>query len=219
MTSARFFYKLMKILYEDESIVVIGKPAGLAVQTKNIAEEDALSLLRKETRSPYLAPINRLDQPVRGLVLFAKSKTSAAVLSKDLTLGKISKFYRAKVYGSFEKKEGELRDILYKDAKTNTSRVVKPGEWEYKDGKEAVLEYKETAPGELSIRLITGRHHQIRVQLANAGHPILGDVKYGNEESKAESKEKGIRTIALTAERLIINHPVTKKRMEFIYEE
>ena len=123
------------------------------------------------------------------------------------------------VYGSCEEEEGTLKDVLYKDGKTNTSRVVKPGEKDFKDGKEAVLCYKQEAPGELEIRLITGRHHQIRVQLAHAGHPILGDNKYGSEESRAESAEKGIRTIALTAWKLSFLHPVTKKQLEFTYEE
>lgn len=210
----------VKILYEDDSILVACKPAGLAVETKKIAEEDLESILRKRLKqSPYLAPINRLDQPVRGLVLFAKSKASAAVLSKALTDGSISKIYKASVYGSFEEEEGTLKDVLYKDGKTNTSRVVKPGEKDFKDGKEAVLCYKQEAPGELEIRLITGRHHQIRVQLAHAGHPILGDNKYGSEESRAESAEKGIRTIALTAWKLSFLHPVTKKQLEFTYEE
>lgn len=210
----------VKILYEDDSILVACKPAGLAVETKKIAEEDLESILRKRLKqSPYLAPINRLDQPVRGLVLFAKSKASAAVLSKALTDGSISKIYKASVYGSFEEEEGTLKDVLYKDGKTNTSRVVKPGEKDFKDGKEAVLCYKQEAPGELEIRLITGRHHQIRVQLAHAGHPILGDNKYGSEESRAESAEKGIRAIALTAWKLSFLHPVTKKQLEFTYEE
>ena len=219
----------VKILYEDKAILVACKKAGLAVETKKIAEEDLESILKKHLMSngdfatrkqpPYLAPINRLDQPVRGLVLFAKNREAAAILTKDLTDGKIEKIYHAAVFGSFDHPEGTLKDILIKDGKTNSSRVVLPGDKSYKDGKEAILHYKETSPGELEIRLITGRHHQIRVQLANAGHPILGDAKYGTAESKEESDKKEIRQISLTAQKLVFSHPVTKKQLEFEYEE
>jgi len=219
----------LKILYEDEAILVVCKQAGLAVETKKIAEEDLESLLKKhlakdgdrngKKQPPYLAPINRLDQPVRGLVLFARTKEAAGKLSKDLTDGKITKIYRASVFGSFDEPEGTLKDTLVKDGKTNTSRVVKPGDSGYREGKEAILHYKEISPGEEEIRLLTGRHHQIRVQLANAGHPILGDNKYGNARSREESEKRRITQIALTAQKLIFDHPVSGKRMEFEYEE
>ena len=85
----------------------------------------------------------------------------------------------------------------------------------FKDSKEAVLEYKEVSPGNLEIKLITGRHHQIRVQLANAGHPILGDTKYGSDASRDETAKRGIRELKLKAYKLQINHPKTGERMEF----
>lgn len=217
-----------KIILEDETILVVGKPAGLAVETRKPAEEDLESLLRKELskrksdqkgQPPYLAPINRLDQPVRGLVLFAKTKAAAAALSKDLNAGAVTKIYRATVFGSFEKKEGRLKDVLVKDPKTNTSKVVTEKDPLFREGKTAELLYKETAPGELEIELLTGRHHQIRVQLSNAGHPILGDMKYASALSKEESDQRGIKEIALTAWKLRFKHPVTGKITEVIYEE
>jgi len=218
---------MIKIIFEDDSIVVIGKPAGIAVQTKKLAEEDAESFLRKHLKAEgavpkdgYPAPITRLDQPVEGLVLFAKTKEAAANLTRQLNEHSMKKIYRADIYGSFENiPRGTLRDRLLKDGKTNTSRVVLPGESGYADGKEASLNYEETAPGVLRIELITGRHHQIRVQLANAGHPILGDLKYGTAESKEESDRRGIARLMLTAEELHFNHPKTGERVKFLYAE
>ena len=210
------------IAYEDDDVLVVLKPPGLAVETKRIGEEDLVSLLRKYRKamdggksdfSP--APINRLDQPVSGLVLFAKNRTAAAKLSEGLRDGDFTKVYRAAVSGSFEEKKGKLVSRLYKDAKTNTSKAVKPGDALYDKAKEAVLEYEEITPGEVIIRLYTGRHHQIRVQLSEAGHPILGDFKYGNASSMEEAKKKGITRLMLTACELSFPHPATKKRMTF----
>jgi len=210
------------IAYEDDDVLVVKKPPGLAVETKRIGEEDLVSLLRKYRKakdggksdfSP--APINRLDQPVSGLVLFAKTKEAAAFLSKQIQDGNMNKIYEAVVAGSFEEKEGTLRSFLLKDAKTNTSREVRKGDPDFTKAKEAILEYKETAPGRLLIHLKTGRHHQIRVQLSAAGHPILGDLKYGDEESERLSKEKNVKQLMLTATKLTFVHPSTKKEMTF----
>ena len=136
---------LPTIQYEDEDLLVVYKPAGLAVQTKKFAEEDLESLLRKQTKTAYLAPITRLDQPVEGLVLFAKTKEAAAKLSKQLNDHSMKKIYRATVYGSFgENAKGSLSDRLYKDGRTNTSKVVLPGDRDYAMGKDSSLNYEET---------------------------------------------------------------------------
>lgn len=216
----------MRIIYEDEWILLVDKPAGLAVETKRIDEEDVESLLRKRLKDtekgkakPYLACINRLDQPVRGLVLFARTPAAAADLSAQLNRHEIAKIYEACVYGSFEAKEGTLKDVLLKDGRTNTSRVLAKNDPEYGKGKEAVLTYEEVSPGVLKIRLQTGRHHQIRVQLSHAGHPILGDTRYGSEASLRESREKGIKRLMLTACELGFVHPKTKKSMHFTIED
>ena len=212
--------EMIDIVYKDKDIIVINKPAGIPVQTKNISQRDCESeiknMLSKEgVKNPYLAVINRLDQPVNGLVLFALNKDAAAKLSADLTSGKIDKYYKARVYGEFETKEGTLEDMIYKDAKSNMSFVVKKDDVHFKDAKKAILEYREVNPGELEIKLITGRHHQIRVQLSNAGHPILGDSKYGTKESKETTESLGIGNLQLTAYRLEINHPRTGERLKF----
>ncbi|MBQ4275233.1 MAG: RluA family pseudouridine synthase [Lachnospiraceae bacterium] len=208
----------LEIIYEDSNILIIYKPAGVPVQTASITSKDCISeiknyLSKKGVKNPYVAVINRLDQPVSGLVLFALDQKAAAKLSDDLQNGRIDKYYHAKVYGEFEEKEGTLTDVLYKDAKQNISMVVKEGDAHFKDGKKAILNYREVSPGELDIKLITGRHHQIRVQLASAGHPILGDLKYGTDESKEETKNKGIDRLQLTSYKLVFRHPTTKKEL------
>ena len=210
----------MEIIYKDSDIIVVNKAAGVPVQTKNITQKDCESEIKKMLaaegrKNPYLAVINRLDQPVSGLVLFALNKISAAKLSEDLTKGHIDKYYKAEVFGEFEQKEGILEDMLYKDAKANVSFMVDEKDPRYKEAKKAVLEYKEVSPGSLEIKLITGRHHQIRVQLANAGHPILGDTKYGNEASIEEASKRGIKELKLKAYKLEINHPRTGERLEY----
>lgn len=210
----------IKVIYKDSEIIIVNKPAGIPVQTKNITQKDLESEIKKMLsaegkKDPYLAVINRLDQPVSGLVLFARNKNAAAKLSDDLTKGRIDKYYKAEVLGEFEQKEGILEDMIYKDGRSNTSFRVEEKDPRYKDAKKAVLEYREVSPGNLEIKLITGRHHQIRVQLANAGHPILGDTKYGNEASKEEASKRGIKELKLKAYKLEINHPRTGDRLEY----
>jgi len=208
------------IIYRDEDIIVIDKPPGIPVETKNIMQKDCESMIKsmlaKEEKEPYLAVINRLDQPVSGLVLFALNKEAASKLSKDLNEGRIEKYYKARVFREFENREGILTNMLYKDAKNNRSFVVKEKDPRYVSSRKAVLEYREESPGNIEIKLITGRHHQIRVQLAYSGHPILGDTKYGNDDSLNESRKKGIDHLQLFSHRLIIFHPGTGEKMEFL---
>ena len=206
----------VKSIYEDDDIVVVWKSAGIAVQTKKLAEEDVESILRKHLKVKQLYPITRLDQPVEGLVLFAKTKEAAAKLTKQLNDHSMKKIYRAEISGSFgENAKGTLKDRLYKDGRTNTSKVVLPGDADYNEGKDSALEYEEIEPGVLRINLLTGRHHQIRVQLANAGHPILGDKKYGTTESNNQAAGMGISRLMLTAQELEFIHPQTGKRVNF----
>lgn len=203
------------ILYEDEDIIVCQKPSGFPVQTRKLGSMDMENALKnylvKKGQSPYVAVVHRLDQPVQGVLVFAKNKESANDLSRQIQQGKIQKIYLAYVQGFPEKKQGCLTDELEKDAKTNTSRVVR-GKTE--NSKKAVLEYKEVKRTEegtlLEISLQTGRHHQIRVQMAHAGMPIFGDTKYNPQESEEKWKE-----ISLCAYRLSFLHPRTKKKMEF----
>lgn len=218
-----------QIIYEDKDILVCYKPAGVAVQSANIAQQDVVSELKnymvsKGEKNPYIGVVHRLDQPVSGVLVFAKNQPAAASLSAQVQDGRAGKSYRSLVYGVFDEasKEGVLEDILLKDAKTNTSCVIKEGSKEAKQGKRAKLSYQvlqtvsvgEETYSEVEIQLFTGRHHQIRVQFANAGHPILGDTKYGTPES-AELSSRVDKGLKLCAYRLSFIHPKTKKEMEF----
>ena len=202
----------MKIIYEDNDIIVVHKEAGFPVQSRSPLVQDLESMLltdlmknSKDRRKPELHVMNRLDQPVEGLVLFAKNKKTAAGVTRQLTEGKIEKIYRAEVTGQIPKEEDILTDYLLKDGRTNMSKVVAQGT---PGSKQAVLSYKKLSDSELEIRLMTGRHHQIRVQLSNAGIPIKGDRKYGRPDPDYHGR------LMLTACRLAFIHPVTGKHME-----
>ena len=212
----------IKVLYEDNDIIVVNKPAGLATEGGRIGEKDLESEMKNylaaKHESPEIFVVHRLDKPVSGIVVLAKKQRAAAVLSKSLSEDSFSKEYKAVVYK--EKTlagEGELTDYLIKDVKNNVSRVAKSPE--EKGAKKAVLTYKVESEDEksavLRIRLLTGRHHQIRVQLSNAGLPLLGDRKYGSKDSIEYSLSKGIKDVFLTACKLSFDHPVTGESLTF----
>ncbi len=216
----------LQILFEDENVIVCYKPSGVPTQTAKFGASDMVSLLKnylykKEKKEPYVAVIHRLDQPVEGILVFAKTPAAAKELSRQVQQGGgFGKYYQAVVCGFLPDEEGVLEDYLVRDGKTNTSRVCSASE---KDGKKAVLQYevlemKRTQEAFLSlvrVKLGTGRHHQIRVQMANAGCPIWGDTKYGNAVGDMEKKWQ---QIALCAYRLEFVHPKTKKKMVFEIE-
>lgn len=198
------------IIYEDKDFIVYNKPAGLLVQSDRSFQVDLVSMLLtylvQRGEKPNLSVINRLDRPVSGLVLLAKNKEAASKVSKELAAGRIDKEYFAVVQGEFSDKKGVFTDYLQKDAKTNTSKVVSE---KNRDAKKAVLEYEVTAVSEIDepgkdilslvrIHLVTGRHHQIRVQFASHGHALYGDTKY-NIKFK---DEKGWFQIALCSYKL-----------------
>ena len=232
-----------KIIFEDHDILVIQKPAGIAVQTAQVGRPDVVSELKNHlavsgTKSPYLGVIHRLDQPVEGLLVFAKNPKAAANLSAQLQKDDFAKEYLAVVCGKPHQESGELVDYLIKEG--NMARVCEEEQKNFKSThpqnskkevkealpKRAALQYKlretkEMAGGEVSlleIKLETGRFHQIRVQLSHAGYPILGDAKYGSEKCKEISMPAGIRNTALCAYRLRFTHPTSKKEMVYTVE-
>ncbi len=215
-----------RILYEDDQVLVFHKPSGLAAQTSRIGQQDVVSILKnyraKKQEQPYIALINRLDQPVEGLLLAAKTREAAASLTGQLTAHQLDKCYRAVVCNCREKplragEEGTLTDYLLKDGRTNCSKVVQKGT---QGAKEAVLKYRveRVVQGlaELYIELYTGRHHQIRVQLANASLPILGDLKYAKEAAEDGFKTKA--PLALCSVKIVFMHPKSRKKMELEIE-
>ena len=213
------------ILYEDKEIIVCHKAAGIAVQSARIGMPDMESTLKNYLvaknpgKMPYLGVVHRLDQPVEGVLVFAKNKKAAAGLTGQITSGSVTKEYLAVTAQKVEKVQGHLEDYLKKDGKTNTSAVVTP---ETDGAKKAVLDYEvlnevsdeRTLTGKrilVRIQLGTGRHHQIRVQLASVGCPIVGDTKYNQELSDTT----GWQTIRLCAYKLDFKHPITHKTMHF----
>lgn len=218
----------MNIIFEDDYILAIHKPAGIATQTSKIGEKDLYSEAKNHVNGNYIGIINRLDQPVEGIVLLAKSNQVAAALEKQIQTHSMEKYYHAKVYLTNPDKHDDLVDITTDQSlfpialtdymcrdKNNISRICLPDDT---DAKEARLEYaiRELDEDEalLDIHLLTGRHHQIRLQLSNAGMPILGDRKYGNEASIKYSMTNRIRNVALCAYRLKFTHPVSGEKIE-----
>lgn len=207
------------ILHEDEHIIVCYKPAGIPTQTKNLGQQDMVSLLKNYLKGGYVAVIHRLDQPVEGLLVFAKTPFAAKELNKGLQGAGFGKHYKAVLWGIPNQEKATLEDYLVKDGRTNTSRVCDPSE---KDAKKALLSYEVIATGKdgdkdislVKVKLDTGRHHQIRVQMANMGCPIWGDAKYNT----MAVQDTRFRHIALCAYKLEFVHPKTKKKMEFEIE-
>lgn len=225
-----------QIVYEDEAVLVIRKPAGLATESAGIGQKDVVSELKNYVakknpgKMPYLGIVHRLDQPVEGLLVFAKTKKAAENLTAQLGKGTLKKEYLAVVCGKVPENTGRLVDYLAKekgmavvknaaDAKTEKDADAQVKQAAYPQAKKAVLTYTKKAETEkftlLAVQIETGRFHQIRAQLSHAGFPILGDEKYGSEESKELSREKKIRFTALCAASLSFRHPVTGKTMAF----
>ena len=182
---------MLKVIYEDKDKLIVDKKAGQLSQSGKSVDVDLVSEVlayrKKKKEEVYAAIINRLDRPVAGLVLFAKNKEAAARYSREVQdKGSISKIYEAYVYGKVDCKKETLVDYLIHDKVNNTSSIydMTQSMQDNEDLKEARLEYEllsydeESKVSRIRIKLMTGRHHQIRVQFASRGHAILGDYKY-----------------------------------------
>ena len=227
----------MQILYEDKDIIVCHKPAGMAVQSARMGQMDLESALKNYLGSPRLYVVHRLDQPVEGVIVFAKTQEAAKELSRQISAGEMKKEYLAVTTKRAKTDQGKLEDYLKRDGRTNTSSVVKKGtpgakiaRLSYEVEKELVLadtlsgcsgkemdavriqgQEKNNVPEKrylVRIHLETGRHHQIRVQMAHAGMPLAGDRKYHPEGTWEVP-------LGLCAVCLGFYHPRTKKYMEF----
>lgn len=225
-----------EIIYEDKELLVVRKPAGLATQTARVGQADVVSELKNYLKTPYLGVIHRLDQPVEGLLVFARTKETAAALSRQLGDGTLNKQYYAIICGKPAKEQGELVDYLYKDAqKTGLAMVTEERELSrYPHAKKAVLQYRLLQYSEeadlslMEIHIDTGRFHQIRAQMSHAGMALAGDAKYGDAAlrkrgdtgygdaaTRRRGQGPGIRNVALCAYRLDFRHPATKEQMHF----
>ena len=207
----------LKILYEDNHIIVVEKIPNIPSQADKTGDIDMLTLIKDYIKEKYNKPgnvylglVHRLDRPVGGVMVFAKTSKAASRLSEEVRNKTFEKKYLAVVDGKIEKEKGSLEDYLYKDERNNMSKVVTPTK---KNAKLAKLDYEVIVYDEVKkltlvkVNLHTGRHHQIRVQLSNFGHSIFGDQKYG---TRGQGKQ-----IALWAYELKIIHPTTKEEMIF----
>ena len=207
----------LNVIYEDNHIIVVEKQPNIPSQEDKTEDMDMLSLVKEYIKEKYNKPgnvyvglVHRLDRPVGGVMVFAKTSKAASRLSNQVREKIFKKKYLAVVDGKFEQEQGTLEDYLYKDERNNISKVVDKNK---KNAKLAILDYKILAYNELKnltlleINLHTGRHHQIRVQLAHSGHSIFGDQKYG---TRGQGKQ-----IALWAYELTIQHPISKETMVF----
>ena len=208
----------MNIQYEDKELLVVYTPAGLATQSARVTSPDLVSSVTRHLKGAPVYVVHRLDQPVEGLLVLAKTKQAAAGLSKQLQAGTLNKQYYALVYRGAEElpKELILAYYLWKNPQTQKAEIVAQASGK---GKQAKLHYSVMTGKDdialLDVRIETGRFHQIRAQLAHARFPILGDQKYGTQTSMERSEELGIKNVSLFAYALTFTHPKTGKQMEF----
>jgi 23S rRNA pseudouridine1911/1915/1917 synthase len=202
-----------EILFEDNHCLAVNKPAGMLAQGDVTGEPSLIDWARADLKVRYQKPgnvyvglVHRLDRPVSGVVLLAKTSKAAGRISAQFRDGTVEKVYWAVVEGKYDEAGGEWVDTLWKDERRNVTRVVPEGT---PGGQEARLMVRVLERGAgtttLELRPVTGRSHQLRVQLASRGLPIVGDRKYG-AASVVRALDGGHR-IALHARSLTFNHP------------
>ena len=201
----------LEVLYEDNHVIVCYKPAGVLSQADNTGDIDMLTLVKDYLKKRYnkegnvfVGLVHRLDRMTSGVMVFGKTSKGAMRLSNDIASGNFFKEYLAVCEGNIEDyDETTLVDYLEKDEKNNKSFISK-------NGKEAILTYRvitnKNNKSLVRVKLKTGRHHQIRVQMSNIGHPLYGDIKYGSPHKD---------NIALQAYKLSFYQPVTRELLTF----
>lgn len=209
--------KKLNVIYEDNHIIVVEKPVNIPSQGDKTGDIDMLTIIKQYIKEKYNKPgevylglVHRLDRPVGGVMVFAKTSKAASRLSEQVRVKQFKKKYLVICNGKMEISKGVLEDYLLKNERTNMSKVVAENT---KNSKLAVLDYdvlkydEELNLSVLKVNLHTGRHHQIRVQLSSRGHSIYGDNKYGG---RGHGKQ-----ITLWAYELSIIHPTTKEELTF----
>lgn len=201
----------LNVLYEDNHVIVVEKPINVLSQGDATRDKDLLTMVKEYVKVKYNKPgnvyiglVHRLDRPVGGVMVFARSSKAASRLNKEQLEHGFSKKYLAVVNGILKEKHGQFVDKLLKLNDGNTIVSNK--------GKEAILNYEvlkenlSTKHSLVSVKLVTGRHHQIRVQFASRGHALCGDQRYGKQDNTQ---------LALFAYELSFTHPISKKKMTF----
>ncbi len=182
----------LKVLYEDNHLIAVYKPAGLLVQGDKTGDVCLMDIVKDFLKEKYdkkgnvfLGLIHRLDRPVAGIVLFAKTSKGASRLSKQFREHEISKIYTARVEGILEHKKGELKNYLFKDEGEGKAIIREANDGSNVQIAELVYEVLKEEKDFSLVRIVlgTGRFHQIRAQFSNIGHPIVGDIKYGAKKS------------------------------------
>ena len=207
----------LKIIFEDNHIVVVEKPVNVPSQGDKTGDIDLLTMVKQYIKEKYQKPgnvyvglIHRLDRPVGGVMVLAKTSKAAGRLSNQVRERQFQKTYLTIVNGKMEQQQGTLEDYLLKDERNNKSKTVREGT---KNSKLAVLDYEVLKYDEqlnlsvLKIHLHTGRHHQIRVQLSCRNHSIYGDQKYGG---RGHGKQ-----LTLWAYELKMMHPISNEEITF----
>lgn len=210
----------LNVIYEDNHIIVVEKPAGIPTQADISGDVDMYTLVKEYIRKKYNKPgnvfvgiVHRLDRPVGGIMVFARTSKGASRLSEEIRNRNFKKTYWAVVSGLLKEKKGTLENYLLKDESKNKSFVVSK---DTKGAKIARLDYevisenKKDNTSVVKVELHTGRHHQIRLQFASIGHPLVGDSKYGKDNGKSNVK--------LWAYKLSFKHPTRDEIMEFKLE-
>lgn len=202
---------MINIIYEDNHLLVVEKPINIPTQEDNTKDKDLLTILKEYIKEKYNKPgnvylglVHRLDRPVGGIIVFARTSKAASRLSEQVRNKTFKKTYNAVVIGNIEN-TGKLKDYLLKDEKRN---IVKVDE----KGKEAILNFKKLNFKDnmslVEINLETGRSHQIRVQMSHHGYPLFGDQKYNKNAKVGEQ-------IALFAKKIEFVHPTTNELLTF----
>lgn len=202
---------MINIIYEDNHLIVVEKSINIPTQEDNTKDKDLLTILKEYIKEKYNKPgnvylglVHRLDRPVGGIMVFARTSKAASRLSEQVRNKTFKKTYNAVVIGNIEN-TGKLKDYLLKDEKRN---IVKVDE----KGKEAILNFKKLNFKDnmslVEINLETGRSHQIRVQMSHHGYPLFGDQKYNKTAKVGEQ-------IALFAKKIEFVHPTTNELLTF----
>lgn len=208
----------LNVLYEDNQVIVVVKPQNVPSQADESGDLDLLSMVKAYVKEKYNKPgeafiglVHRLDRPTGGIMVFARNSKSASRLSAELVSHEMKKTYYAVCHGVPQIKSGSLINYLKKDEKENIVKIVPQAE---QGVKKAELNYRVLQNNEteslVEVNILTGRSHQIRVQFAGIGCPLLGDNKYGKDKTRAS------KNLGLWAGRLEFTHPVSKQKMVFV---